>query len=54
MIGWLQGLVREKQPPRLLLDVGGVGYEVEAPMTTFYRLPSLGEDRRPAHAPGRA
>ena len=43
MIGWLQGLVREKQPPLLLLDVGGVGYEVEAPMTTFYRLPSLGE-----------
>ena len=43
MIGWLNGVVREKRPPRLLLDVRGVGYELEAPMTTFYRLPATGE-----------
>ena len=43
MIAWLKGVVREKRPPRLLLDVHGVGYELEAPMTTFYRLPSTGE-----------
>jgi Holliday junction DNA helicase RuvA len=33
----------EKQPPQLLLDVGGVGYEIEAPMSTFYQLPATGE-----------
>lgn len=43
MIGWLKGVVRDKRPPRLLLDVQGVGYELEAPMTTFYRLPATGE-----------
>ena len=43
MIGWLRGVVRDKRPPRLLLDVQGVGYELEAPMTTFYRLPATGE-----------
>ena len=43
MIGWLKGVVREKRPPRLLLDVQGVGYELEAPVTTFYRLPAAGE-----------
>ena len=42
MIGRLRGTVIEKQPPYLLLDVNGVGYELQAPMTTFYRLPSLG------------
>jgi len=40
MIGLLRGRVLRKQPPFLLLDVNGVGYEIEAPMSTFYVLPS--------------
>jgi len=43
VIGFLRGVLREKQPPGLLLDVQGVGYEVNAPMTTFYDLPAVGE-----------
>ena len=43
MIGFLRGVLREKQPPGLLVEVQGVGYEVEAPMTTFYDLPAVGE-----------
>ena len=39
MIGFLRGRVVERQPPLLLLDVNGVGYEVQAPISTFYRLP---------------
>lgn len=38
MIGWLQGKILEKQAPYLLLNVNGVGYELQAPMTTFYAL----------------
>ena len=43
MIGWLEGVLKDKRPPHLLLDVRGVGYELEAPMTTFYALPGVGE-----------
>lgn len=44
MIGRLRGVLVEKQPPSLILDVKGVGYELEAPMSTFYRLPELGQE----------
>ncbi len=44
MIAWLKGKLLEKQAPSLLLDVNGVGYELEAPMTTFYDLPAEGEE----------
>jgi Holliday junction DNA helicase RuvA len=44
VIGLLRGKILSKQPPRLLIDVHGVGYEVDAPMTTFYELPASGEE----------
>ncbi|HSW12697.1 MAG TPA: Holliday junction branch migration protein RuvA [Solimonas sp.] len=43
MIGRITGKLVLKQPPLMLVDVGGVGYELEAPMSTFYNLPSVGE-----------
>jgi len=44
MIGYLHGKLVRKQPPALIIDVAGVGYELEAPMSTFYRLPELGSE----------
>lgn len=43
MIGRLTGTLVEKSPPQVLVDVAGVGYEVDVPMSTFYHLPALGE-----------
>ena len=43
MIGRLYGVLLEKTPPFVLLDVNGVGYECEVPMSTFYNLPAIGE-----------
>jgi holliday junction DNA helicase RuvA len=44
VIGRLRGTLVHKQPPWLVIDVGGVGYELEAPMSTFYDLPELGRE----------
>jgi len=43
MIGRLSGVLLEKNPPQILIETGGVGYEVEVPMSTFYNLPATGE-----------
>jgi holliday junction DNA helicase RuvA len=46
VIGFLQGRLASKRPPWLTLDVAGVGYELEAPMSTFYQLPDIGAPLR--------
>lgn len=43
MIGRLTGILKEKQAPHILLEVGGVGYEIQVPMTTLYELPDIGD-----------
>jgi holliday junction DNA helicase RuvA len=43
VIGRITGSLIEKNPPQITIDVGGVGYELEVPMSTFYNLPALGE-----------
>jgi Holliday junction DNA helicase RuvA len=43
MIGRIQGIILEKLPPELVIDVNGVGYEINASMNTFYHLPEVGE-----------
>jgi len=44
MIGRLRGILAEKRPPHLLIEVQGVGYELEASLTTFYKLPAVGAE----------
>jgi Holliday junction DNA helicase RuvA len=44
MIGFLRGKLVAKHPPQLVVDVGGVGYELDAPMSTFYGLPAVGSE----------
>jgi Holliday junction DNA helicase RuvA len=46
MIGSVRGRITSKTPPQLTVEVGGLGYELEAPMSTFFLLPSVGEDVR--------
>ena len=46
MIGWLGGTLRETAPGRVVLEAGGVGYEVQIPLSTFYELPDTTEGRR--------
>ena len=43
MIGKLTGILSDKNPPQVIVDCGGVGYEVQVPMSTFYNLPAIGE-----------
>ena len=46
MIGFVRGKLVVKAPPHLTVDVGGVGYDIEAPMSTFYTLPAIGSEVR--------
>ena len=46
MIGSVRGRIASKTPPQLTVDVGGIGYELEAPMSTFFLLPTVGEEVR--------
>lgn len=43
MIGRIQGILLEKNPPQILVDVHGIGYEIDVPMSTFYNLPEIGQ-----------
>jgi len=43
LIGRLSGTLLEKHPPQVLVDVGGIGYEIDVPMSTFYNLPAIGQ-----------
>ena len=44
MIGRIKGQLAESNPPHILVDVHGVGYEIDVPMSTFYNLPSIGSE----------
>lgn len=44
MIGQIRGIILLKQPPQLIVDVQGIGYEIDAPMSTFYQLPDAGAE----------
>ena len=44
MIGRIRGILAQKQPPDILVEVGGVGYELQVPMTTLFQLPELGSE----------
>lgn len=44
MIGRIRGTLLEKNPPEILVDVHGVGYEINVPMSTFYNLPDVGQE----------
>ncbi len=44
MIGQVNGIILEKQPPQLVVNVNGLGYEIDAPMSTFYQLPDVGQE----------
>jgi holliday junction DNA helicase RuvA len=44
MIGSIRGILLEKQPPEVLIEAGGVGYEIQVPMTSFYQLPEVGQE----------
>ena len=44
MIGRIRGIILEKQAPELVIDVHGVGYELQAPLSTFYKLPAPGQE----------
>ena len=46
MIGRLTGILAEKNPPQIVIDVNGVGYELDVPMSTFYNLPAAGEQAK--------
>jgi Holliday junction DNA helicase RuvA len=54
MIGRLSGILLEKNPPQVLVDCKGVGYEVDVPMSTFYNLPHTGREGHAVHPPGGA